>query len=118
MVWGLYLACGVGLSLGGGFGGLMWWDCADVTFYMTVFRAQRAPPPIVVGVSSWFLMHLVLALMAFFLQKKEKKKKRKPCTCITLFGSITKLCENDNIPWIFPNISHIGCVSMMGRTSS
>ena len=56
-----------GLSLGGsGYG----------SFYVAVCRIQRAPPPLKVATSSWFfLIHSVLARLAFCLKIKTIKTK-------------------------------------------
>ena len=37
--------------------GCPWWGSFVVTFYVTIFRVQGAPPPLCVGAISWFLMH-------------------------------------------------------------
>ena len=69
MAWGLSLAGGVGVVLGlVGPVGCLWWVYVDVTFYTAVFRVRGALPPLDVGTFSWFLMHLVLALLAFCLK--------------------------------------------------
>ena len=42
-----------------------------VTSYVAVFHVRGAPPPLGVDAFSWFLMHLALAMLAFYLKKKK-----------------------------------------------
>jgi hypothetical protein len=65
VAWGLSLAWWVRWVVrGGGF-------CGCYFFYMALFCVQGAPPPLVVAAFVWLLIHLVLALLAFYLKNNK-----------------------------------------------
>ena len=49
-------------------GGLSMVGWVGVTFYMAMFHVRGAPPPLIRGAFSWFLIYLALELLAFYLQ--------------------------------------------------
>ena len=67
------LASGVGMVLGlVGPMGRPWWGSVVVDFYMAVFRIRGALPPLGMGALSLVLIHLVLAVLAFYLKDISK----------------------------------------------
>lgn len=49
---------------------------ASLASYVAVFRVWGAPPPLNVGVFSWFLIHLALVVLAICLKNKKIRKEK------------------------------------------